>query len=49
VLNTILAAIITPTGDPFNLALMAIPMIIFYEIGILLARIVGKKKAALSA
>jgi len=49
VLNTILAAVITPTGDPFNLALMAIPMIIFYEIGILLARVVGKKKAALSA
>jgi sec-independent protein translocase protein TatC len=49
VLNTILAAVITPTGDPFNLALMAIPMIIFYEIGILLARVVGKKKTALSA
>jgi sec-independent protein translocase protein TatC len=49
VLNTILAAVITPTGDPFNLALMAIPMIVFYEIGILLARVVGKKKAALSA
>jgi sec-independent protein translocase protein TatC len=49
VLNTILAAIITPTGDPFNLALMAIPMIVFYEVGIILARILGKKKAALSA
>jgi sec-independent protein translocase protein TatC len=45
VVNTALAAIITPTGDPFNLALMAVPMILFYEIGILLARIVGKKKA----
>ena len=46
VLNTVLAAIITPTGDPFNLALMAIPMILFYEIGILLARVLGKKKTA---
>ncbi len=46
VVNTALAAIITPTGDPFNLALMAVPMILFYEIGIILARIVGKKKAA---
>jgi sec-independent protein translocase protein TatC len=44
VVNVIVAAIITPTGDPFNLALMAIPMVLFYEIGILLARIVGKKK-----
>jgi sec-independent protein translocase protein TatC len=46
VANTLLAAVITPTGDPFNLALMAIPMILFYEIGILLARVLGKKKPA---
>ncbi len=46
VVNTALAAIITPTGDPFNLALMAVPMILFYEIGILLARVLGKKKVA---
>ena len=45
VVNVIIAAIITPTGDPFNLALMAVPMILFYEVGILAARIVGKKKA----
>ncbi|HEX7489609.1 MAG TPA: twin-arginine translocase subunit TatC [Anaeromyxobacteraceae bacterium] len=44
VANVTLAAIITPTGDPFNLALMAVPMILFYEIGIVLARILGKKK-----
>ncbi len=46
VLNTLLAAIITPTGDPFNLALMAVPMCLFYEVGIILARILGKKKPA---
>ncbi len=45
IVNVILAAIITPTGDPFNLAIMAVPMIVFYEVGILVARIVGKKKA----
>ena len=44
--NVALAAIITPTGDPINLAIMAVPMIVFYEIGILLARILGKKPAA---
>ena len=49
VANTAIAAIITPTGDPFNLALMAVPMILFYEIGILLARILGKKKPAAAA
>lgn len=46
VLNVIAAAIITPTGDPLNLALMAIPMILFYEIGVIAARILGKRKAA---
>jgi sec-independent protein translocase protein TatC len=46
VVNTAIAAIITPTGDPLNLALMAVPMIAFYEIGIILARILGKKKPA---
>jgi sec-independent protein translocase protein TatC len=46
IVNVILAAILTPTGDPFNLAIMAIPMIVFYEVGILVARIVGKKRAA---
>jgi len=44
VINVIIAAIITPTGDPFNLALMALPLILFYEVGILAARLVGKKK-----
>jgi sec-independent protein translocase protein TatC len=44
IVNVIAAALITPTGDPFNLALMAVPMILFYEIGVLLARILGKKK-----
>ncbi len=43
VLNVTAAAIITPTGDPLNLALMAVPMIVFYEIGIIAARILGKK------
>ena len=46
IVNVILAAVITPTGDPFNLLLMAVPMIVFYEVGIIAARIVGKKRAA---
>ncbi len=44
VINVTVAAIITPTGDPLNLAFMSVPMILFYEIGILAARILGKKK-----
>jgi sec-independent protein translocase protein TatC len=45
IVNVMVAALITPTADPLNLALMAIPMVLFYEVGILLARILGKKAA----
>ncbi|TMA23115.1 MAG: twin-arginine translocase subunit TatC [Deltaproteobacteria bacterium] len=43
VVNVIIAAIVTPTGDPFNLALMALPMLLCYELGVLGAWIFGKK------
>ena len=42
--NTIAAAILTPTGDPLNLAIMAVPMCLMYEVGIWGARIFGKPK-----
>ena len=38
------AAILTPTPDPFNQCIMALPMYFFYEVGIISARIFGKKK-----
>jgi sec-independent protein translocase protein TatC len=34
----ILGAIITPTGDPFNLAIISIPMYLFYELSIVIGR-----------
>jgi sec-independent protein translocase protein TatC len=46
VVNVALAAIITPTGDPLNLAMMAVPLIVFYEVGILLARLLGRPATA---
>jgi sec-independent protein translocase protein TatC len=51
VANVAIAAIVTPTGDPFNLALMAVPMLLCYELGVLGAWIFGKRgvKARLSA
>ncbi|MBM3942902.1 MAG: twin-arginine translocase subunit TatC [SAR202 cluster bacterium] len=36
-----LGAIITPTFDPVNQALVAVPLIVLYEVGILLARLAG--------
>ncbi|TLY32333.1 MAG: twin-arginine translocase subunit TatC, partial [Nitrospirae bacterium] len=41
-----IAAILTPTPDPFNQSIMAVPMYAFYEIGIVGARLFGKKKPA---
>lgn len=41
VIVAIIAAVITPTPDPFNQALVAIPMYLLYEVGILLSRITG--------
>ncbi|MGE0475025.1 MAG: twin-arginine translocase subunit TatC [Nitrospirales bacterium] len=38
------AAILTPTPDPFNQCIMAIPMYFFYEVGIISAGIFGKKR-----
>jgi len=45
----ILAAIITPTVDPFNQALVAGPLLVLYELGILLARIAGRSRRKSSA
>lgn len=49
VANVVLAAVITPTGDPFNLALMALPMILCYEIGLVAARLIAKRRKAREA
>lgn len=40
----ILAAIITPTFDPLNQTLVAAPLIVLYEMSILLAKLVTRKK-----
>lgn len=42
----LVAAILTPTPDPFNQCLMALPMYVFYEVGIISAGIFGKKQPA---
>ncbi len=41
----ILAAMITPTFDPINQSLVALPLIVLYELSIWLAKLVYKKKA----
>lgn len=43
VVIVIVASIITPTGDPYNLMLLALPMYLLYELGIFLTRFVPKR------
>ena len=42
VLTVIAAAVLTPTGDPVNLAVMAVPMYALFELGLLVASVVGR-------
>jgi sec-independent protein translocase protein TatC len=42
----VVSAVLTPTPDAFNQALMAGPLIVLYEVGIVSARLFGRKPAA---
>lgn len=47
-LITIIAAGITPSGDPISMFALAIPMYIFYEASILIGRLLSRRKLAAS-
>jgi sec-independent protein translocase protein TatC len=40
----VLSAVLTPTPDAFNMMLMAVPLYLLFEIGLLGMRIWGKHK-----
>jgi sec-independent protein translocase protein TatC len=42
----VIGAVLTPTPDPFNQTLVAVPMYLLWEIGLLLARLAPKRPAA---
>ena len=44
-INFIVAAILTPTPDVVNQSLMAGPLCILYEVGIICSRVVVRRKA----
>jgi sec-independent protein translocase protein TatC len=44
--NFIIAAILTPTPDVFNQCLMALPMCVLYELGIIASRFVSRRPKA---
>ncbi len=39
----VLSAVITPSTDPFNMAIVAVPLLLLYEAGIVIARIFARK------
>jgi sec-independent protein translocase protein TatC len=45
----VLVAVITPSGDPVSLAALSVPMVLFYEISILIGRIITKRRATADA
>jgi sec-independent protein translocase protein TatC len=49
VLIALLAAIITPSQDPYTMLAMAVPLYLFYELDILLLKMVEKRRARAAA
>jgi sec-independent protein translocase protein TatC len=46
---TFLAAVVTPSQDPYTMLIMAIPLYLLYELVIVLLRIVARRKATKAA
>jgi sec-independent protein translocase protein TatC len=44
VLITIVAAVITPSGDPFSMLALAVPLYFFYEVSIVLGRLLRRDR-----
>jgi sec-independent protein translocase protein TatC len=44
-----LAAVITPSGDPYSMMMLAVPMTIFYLISIVIGKVFERRKAAATA
>lgn len=45
VATLILAALVTPTADPFNLAIVGVPLLLLYEVSIFVVRLAEPKEA----
>jgi sec-independent protein translocase protein TatC len=44
-LIAVIAAVVTPTPDVFNMSLMGVPMYLLFEIGVILVKIIERKRA----
>ncbi len=48
VIGLVGAAVLTPTGDPFNLALVAVPLLVLYEVTIVVVRLSQQRGSRVS-
>ncbi|MCJ7786160.1 MAG: twin-arginine translocase subunit TatC, partial [Desulfobacterales bacterium] len=44
-LIAVTAAVVTPTPDVFNMSLMGVPMYLLFEIGVILVKVIERKRA----
>ena len=42
----VLVAVITPSGDPISMLMLSVPMVIFYEIAILIGGLITRRQAS---
>jgi sec-independent protein translocase protein TatC len=45
---TVVVAVITPSGDPVTMLALSVPMCVFYEVSIIIGRLMARKKAKAS-
>jgi sec-independent protein translocase protein TatC len=45
----ILVAVITPSGDPYSMLALSVPMVVFYEVSVLIGRLIERRRTAAAA
>jgi sec-independent protein translocase protein TatC len=45
----VMVAVITPSGDPISMLMLSVPMVLFYEIAIVIGRLMERRRAAAPA
>jgi sec-independent protein translocase protein TatC len=41
----VVAGVVTPSSDPFSMMALAVPLYLFYEVSIVIGRILGRRSA----
>jgi sec-independent protein translocase protein TatC len=49
VIICVVVAVITPSGDPYSMLALSLPMIVFYEVALRIGSVIEKRRAARDA